>query len=310
MMRPVFFSAMFLACGFAAAPAAAHDSPEHVVEALTAQMAKTGPTADLLYRRAVEYRALRKYAEAEADFEASLALDLNSFATTFALAEILATQKKWQRCIELVEPLTTAKDQSLRAAGLSLRGRIRAAQGDWNTALADFEAAMELDELIETYLLRAKAHAELYERSKQIEGLRQGWTRTESPVLLRVLCDALIDAEGKHLAEAMTIVNREAAESRYRSAWLLRRARLHLIQNNRAEAIADLQAALSELNARLDTPRPDPTLEWERTAAEKSLQEPDKALAYLSISGGIPPLRLFAPEATAAAPRTATRVEP
>jgi tetratricopeptide (TPR) repeat protein len=53
----------------------AHDSPEHVVEALTARMAREGKTASLLYRRAVEYRALGKSDRAAGDLLAALKAD-------------------------------------------------------------------------------------------------------------------------------------------------------------------------------------------------------------------------------------------
>ena len=39
-------------------PASAHDSPEHVIEILTARMEAVGKRPDLLWRRATEYRAI------------------------------------------------------------------------------------------------------------------------------------------------------------------------------------------------------------------------------------------------------------
>ena len=52
-----------------------HDSPQHVVDHLTARMAREGRSAELLYRRACEYRALGRLDPAADDLEQALRLD-------------------------------------------------------------------------------------------------------------------------------------------------------------------------------------------------------------------------------------------
>jgi tetratricopeptide (TPR) repeat protein len=49
-----------------------HDSPEHVIEALTLRMEAVGRQADLLWERATEYRALGDLAAAESDLKQAL----------------------------------------------------------------------------------------------------------------------------------------------------------------------------------------------------------------------------------------------
>jgi hypothetical protein len=74
--------------------------------------------------------------------------------------------------------------------------------------------------------------------------------------------------------------------------------------------MTDLQAALAELNERLDSRHPDPMLQWERQIATQALHDLDRASFYLSVPDGMPTLRLFAPEVTAVAPQKPTHVEP
>ena len=50
----------------------AHDSPEHEIEALSKKIAASGAPAELLARRATEWRALGKYDEASQDLQKAL----------------------------------------------------------------------------------------------------------------------------------------------------------------------------------------------------------------------------------------------
>lgn len=256
--------ALILLCG-AARFAAAHDGPEHVIEALDAEMARTGPTAELLYRRACEYRALRDYGRAEADLSASLKLDAEFTAAQFELARILVRRGDSARAFALVEPLAADADESLRAAALALRGELHYAQGDAERAVTDFTAALSARPEVEWFLLRAEAQHAAGDDEGRIAGLRDGLKQTASPVVLQALCDALIALGGPHLAEANSIVERELADGRYHSAWRLRRAQIRLAEGDRPGADADLRAALVELQSRLNPQRPDPMLVVERT---------------------------------------------
>src|SRR5687767_15827235 len=68
-MRPLL---IILAFAFVAR---AHDSPEHKVEELSFEMARSGKSADLFMQRAIEHRALGQLAHAAADFESAFKLD-------------------------------------------------------------------------------------------------------------------------------------------------------------------------------------------------------------------------------------------
>lgn len=264
MTRVVSLVLILICC--AARVAVAHDGPEHVIEAIDAEIARSGPTAELLYRRACEYRALRQYERTEADLNGALKLDSSFTPAQFELARLLVQRGDAVRAFALVEPLVSADDDSLRIAATALRGELHLAQGDAARAIADFTTALNSRPDVEWFLLRSEAHHAAGDDAAAIAGLREGWTQTESPVLQQALCDALISQGGAHLAEAVTIVERELADGRFHSAWLLRRAQIRLAQSERTAAEVDLRAAFAELQARLNPERPDPTLLVERTA--------------------------------------------
>src|SRR5882672_8177736 len=65
-------SLVLLALLFLPSLALPHDSPEHVIEMLTARMEITGPRPDLLWRRATEHRALGELPAAARDLKRAL----------------------------------------------------------------------------------------------------------------------------------------------------------------------------------------------------------------------------------------------
>src|SRR5687768_12945929 len=70
------------------AVALAHDSPEHEIEALSRTIAAKGATAELLARRATEWRALGKYDDAANDLRQALAIKSNSIPLVLEYASV------------------------------------------------------------------------------------------------------------------------------------------------------------------------------------------------------------------------------
>lgn len=267
-----------------------------MIDALTAAITADGATAELHYRRACEYRSLRKYAEAEADLRAALRRDADFAAARFELARLLARDGRFAEAQSLVEPLTAAKDDALRAAALALRGELRGLQGATSAAVADFTAALTLRPDVGWYLARSHLQPRPEDAEIRIAGLREGCAATQSPVLRAALCDALIDAGAAapeefvfqaFLSEASAIVADELASGRFHSSWLLRRARLHRLQGAAAAAMHDLHTAIAELTARLDVPRPDPSLFDERAKAYRLLGDAARAEADVAAAAEV-----------------------
>lgn len=260
-------------------PSPAHDSPEHVVEQLTAEMDRDGRSAARLCERAVQFRELGRLAEAEADLAAALEAQPDNLGTANDLARV-----QWHRG-QAARALTTLKDALAHAATpeeqsplLLTRAEIRTAQGAHTEALADCDRAFgggatpDLD----WYLLRAQLQVRAGRAADAAAGLKSGFEHTGNAVLEAEWIEALIDAG--RARDALDRIEAPLADSRWRSSWLLRRARARLALGDATRARGDLHAAIRELNTRLEgSTRPDPSLLLDRGSARALLGDLDAA---------------------------------
>ena len=183
--------------------------------------------------------------------------------------------------LQTVEPLLTSSDTAIRIAGLGLRGEIQMAARDWISAIDDLSVALEAQPEVQWYLWRAEAQQQTGQYLACVAGLRIADARTQSPVITSALCDALIEAirhsahsdalQTEMIREATSVINVALSTSRLKSAWQIRHAELLLLCDNRLHAEPELHAAIEELNARLQTQRPDPALLRDRDRAVKLL---------------------------------------
>ena len=133
---------------------------------------------------------------------------------------------------------------------------------------------------VDWYLVRSQIQGRLGQWQACCDGLRKGFELTGSAVLEIEWIEALLDAG--RFREALPRIERHLAESHWRSSWLLRRARARLGLGEKSDARVDLREALSEINRRLTSPRPDLALLADRgyvfallgnnEAAQKDLQ--------------------------------------
>ena len=243
--------------------AAAHDSPEHKVEELSFQIARSGKTSTLLMHRAVEHRALGQLADAAADFETAFKLDPKLIVALKELSLIQLAQNKADLALSTINS-ALAKDSS--ADFLMTRAEIHTARKDFRAALKDCDAAFANDaNNLEWYLLRAQLQRRLGLFTECLKDLRAGFNATGSAVLQEEIIDAMIDA-GQHKA-ALKEIEPELADSRWRSSWLIRRARVRLAIGERKAAESDLKTALEELDERITPTLPDVTLILDRGLA-------------------------------------------
>jgi len=271
-------STMLLLAILAAARAQAHDSPEHVVEFLTARMKERGKTAELLWRRATEHRALNNLAAANTDLREAIALQPGYILAQADLARVEWQQGKVDRALEtLNRGMAATSDIAARVPLELVRAEVRRSRGDFAGALADMEQAIaacpEPDP--EWYLLRGQIQLRLGEPAAAATGLQQGFVLTGSAVLEADWIDALLDA-----GQARTAVGRiepQLAESRCQSSWLLRRARARLLLGETTSARGDLHAAITEINERLNADHPEPALLLDRGYAQALLGDLESA---------------------------------
>lgn len=246
------------------APLSAHDGPEHDIEELTDRMKKEGESHDLLLQRAIEYKVLSKNAEAAKDLERALTFEPNS---TIAQRELSRTYFMLGKTNEALDTasrgIKNASEGVERASLRIVRAEVLRAQKEYQKALDDADKAIhEHPGNVEWYLLRSQLQVALKQKKERVKGLEDGMRDTGSGVVEGEWVDALIE-NGQH-AMALKKIEEELQESRLQSTWLIRRAKVRLASGKKDEAKADLEAALEELNARINGSAPDPELRADR----------------------------------------------
>src|SRR5262249_21323392 len=94
----------------------AHDSPEHVVEQLTARIIEQGKSADLLWRRAAEYRELGVLDSAGRDLREAIALKPDFLVARADLGKVQLRQGKASLALRtLNDAVSAANDEPSRA---------------------------------------------------------------------------------------------------------------------------------------------------------------------------------------------------
>ena len=278
-MITVHFRLAALLCCAAPFSAAAHAGPEAEIQELTERMQKDGESADLLTERAVEYRVLGKLAEATKDLERAAVLDPRSLAIQRELGRVLFLGGKAGDAIATVaRGLTLKSEEPADFASLRmLRAEILRSQNDHKKALEDCDAALQLHKQNpEWYLMRSDLHRRLKMHKERLAGIEDGMRQTGAGILEIERVEALIDF-GQFPA-ALSIISAELADSRIKSSWLIRRARVQIALGKKAEAERGLKDALSEISTRLNPKTPDVPLLLDKALAHELLGEKKDAL--------------------------------
>ena len=253
-------------------PAPAHDSPEHVVELLTARMAVAGPRPDLLWRRATEHRALGDLAAAASDLKRALKMDPRFLPALTDLSRVQLAQGHRRRALwTLDRAFAFVLDEPGRSPLRMLRAEIFVEDGCVEKALIECDRALRHADgtPLDWYLTRSQLQCRLGRFNEAVAGLKAGFELTGSAVLEVECIDAMIDAG--EFGEALERIEPALADSRWQASWLVRRARVRLAAGDISSAHADLMAAIRELNQRLKSPGPDPSLLTDRGLASALL---------------------------------------
>lgn len=257
----------------------AHDSPEHVVTTLTRRMGESGPTPELLYRRGVEYRVLGQWSKAAADLEGALNRDPRLLPARLEWAKVLLIQGRTPEARQAIEEgLAQTGEKEAVGALMRVRAEIQAQAGDWARALADSERALQTNPGdLDGYLLRGQLQRRLGRHGDAVRGFQEGFTRTGSFVLKNEWIESLIDAGC--CRQALAEIESELVQSRWKSSWLLRRARARICLDDRPAATADLRAAIEEIDRRFNPRRPDLALLADRGLARALMGDTERARA-------------------------------
>ena len=256
----------------------AHHDTEKMIALFSERIQSGEASAELYFRRAIEYRVLRQYAKAEADLQQALKVDPNYTAAHRELAHLLAKKGQNRLAIQSAkQAIHASRDINERSGAMILLARLLAESRQPKLALRHCRDAFELrpSGKVEWYLLHAELLNSLEMDRERQEVLAAGYATTHSIVLRNAWIDALLDA-GEH-GTAMPIIEKELKESRLKSSWLLRFARAKFATNQRIEARAALQSCLEELTVRIHPERPDISLIAQRGLARALLGKNDDA---------------------------------
>ena len=276
-MKTAIYQIAAIALGLATAVLRAHDGPEHDIEELTERIAKEGESADLLLQRAIEYQVIRKPGEAVKDLERAIQLEADSPAIQRELGRAYFSAGKTNEALQVVTRGIEGEAKGADLASLLMvRVEILRARKEREKALKDAnDAISEHPNNVEWYLARSQLQRALKLKPERVRGLEDGIKETGSGVLLREWIDALID-NGQHAA-ALEKIESEINSSRLRSSWLIRRAKVRIATGQDDAAKQDLQAALKELNVRISSSSPDPSLLADRGLTYELLGDKETA---------------------------------
>lgn len=235
----------------------AHTDISETIKALTARI-EAKPTADLYYQRGTEFRALQQKAHTIEDLESALKIEPHNRHALVALVQLYETNTRAKALISRYQKFAKTKEEKFEAHYLL---------ASYNAKLGLFEqASSQCDTL---HLIRPSEdpaldlfHAglllKLQRPNEAATILKKSLNRTKSIVVRNNWIDAALTA-GQTKA-VLPIIEKELSSSRFRSSWLIRRARASLILKRKEAAQADLRKALVEIAPRINPERPDFTL--------------------------------------------------
>ncbi len=248
---------LFLILVFTPVLALGHTDISETIKALTKRI-ETKPTADLYYQRATEFRALQEKVHAIEDLESALKIEPHNRHALVALVQLYETDKRAEALISRYQKFARNKEEKFEAYYLL---------ASYNAKLGLFEQACSQCDTLHLIrptedpaldLFHADLLIKLQRPNEAATILKKSLTRTKSIVVRNNWIDAALTAG--QIKAVLPIIEEELSSSRFRSSWLIRRARASLMLKRKEAAHADLRAALLEIAPRINPERPDFTL--------------------------------------------------
>ena len=248
---------LFLILVFTPVLALGHTDISETIKALTKRI-ETKPTADLYYQRATEFRALQEKVHAIEDLESALKIEPHNRHALVALVQLYETDKRAEALISRYQKFARNEEEKFEAYYLL---------ASYNAKLGLFEQACSQCDTLHLIrptedpaldLFHADLLIKLQRPNEAATILKKSLTRTKSIVVRNNWIDAALTAG--QIKAVLPIIEEELSSSRFRSSWLIRRARASLMLKRKEAAHADLRAALLEIAPRINPERPDFTL--------------------------------------------------
>jgi len=291
-LGPFFFSSatLLLCVSLASSPnASAHHSPNDVIEALTQRISGGERTAKVLVQRGDEYRSIGKEELATADYESALKRNVEYIPAFYGLAHVYYGQLRLDESQKISEHgLAVARNANESSPFHAILARIHERNEQWERALDSWRHSLASSRPnVNWFLGEARTLKKLNRINEARESLEAAMNRNSSIVLRRTWLDTLIRC-GDTL-EAEKHISAGLARARWKSSWLLLRARIRMAQNQPDAARQDAHAALSEIDLRWSPNSVNPFLTADRGLALLLLgrHEEARACTELAYSYGV-----------------------
>lgn len=232
-----------------ASPAAAHPEIEAQISDVTEHIAVRTDDASLYLRRGELHRVHRDWEAALADFERARGLGSGPIVD-FHVGRMQLEAGRYAAAAETLDRFLAVEPE--HEAGLVARARARVALGRPLEAAADLSRALAVTSRPQPtfYLERARALMAAGDRhlDEAIRGLDEGLERLGRPVTLELEAIDLEVRAGRYDA-ALARIDRIAAASVRREAWLIRRGELLEQAGRPAQAREAYTLALAAIDA-------------------------------------------------------------
>lgn len=247
---------IFVVC---ATPSWAHEGPEDMIAILTERI-EVAPTPSNLTQRAGEWMVLSHFQEARNDLQQAIELDANFWTARLALAKVHRDTGELDAGLEIIdEALRRFDSQHARRSFFQLQAELYEANNELRESLQAIQSAIQLGSTeMDDFLRRSRLQADLGLGKQRIEDLKRAMDNNRGIVLKNEYIDSLIDV--RQFGKALPLIERRLRESRRKSAWLIRRARVYQGQELEERALVDLETAEIEIQGLLNPKRPHPGL--------------------------------------------------
>lgn len=281
MKSVIFKNFILLALTLTTSVVIAHESPDHTIHALDKH---THLTPAQLHKRALAYRATGKLDQAIADLNSAITTEPKNLGYQLELTRMLLAARQAANARHTADhalKLTTEADQRaniqiLRAEAYQLEHKPKEALAATQLAFQEIPHGE-----IEWFLLRSECQRTLGLHQQRIDHLAAGLKVHPSAVLKSHWIDALIAAS--QFAQALKEIDQELTDRRWKSSYLIKRARALNGLDRQADAETALQSALSEISPRINPQRPDPILLADQGIAYALLGQKPKAQRCLEL---------------------------
>ncbi len=237
-----------------------HHQPGVTIEMLTEQIKATPDQAELYFQRGSELLYQRRLDEALADFQKSMEINPEFLPSCRLRAQVMAEKGQTDEALKLItESIQRVAKKAAEEENLAYwlqpcycqQAALLLLKNDPEKALQALDSAGKLrwSPDLDLYRLRGECLRMLGRNDERIAELKAAYDKTGAILLRNEWLEAQIEG-GKH-ETALPYVLTEMENARLKSSWLIRRGRIYLLQDKKAEALEDLKAAVQELDGRL-----------------------------------------------------------